>query len=56
MPKKNNEHLEGFINTKVTPKIEQGMRETAVLQGRTVSEIAREIFAKYIKDWLVKRY
>lgn len=56
MPKKKTENLENVINTKVSPRIFKGMNDTAELQGRTVSDICREIYAKYLKEWLIKRY
>jgi len=56
MPKKINEKYGDGLNVKLTPTILAGMKETAKLQGRNVSDIARELFAKYLKGWLIKRY
>ena len=56
MPKKKTDNLEQVINVKVSARIFKGMNDTATLQGRTISDICRELYAKYLKEWLIKRY
>jgi hypothetical protein len=56
MPKKKTDNLDETINVKVSARIFKGMNDTAKLQGRTVSDISRELYAKYLKEWLIKRY
>ena len=56
MPKKKTDNLDQTINVKVSARIYKGLNDTATLQGRTVSDIARQLFSHYLKEWLVKRY
>ena len=56
MPKKKTDNLDQVINVKVSARIFKGMNDTATLQGRTISDICRELYAKYLKEWLIKRY